>query len=189
MDATQVLVGANGNVYVGAITATAPDDVATPLGGDWTNLGYISEDGATFTEGKDITDINAWQSFYPVRRVVTGRTVTVSFTLREWSLETIEFALGGTVTTEGDEYIFTPPAPDELDERAIVLEWTDGDKKYRLYVPRGIVSENVETNLTRSGAADLPITFAATDPGADGSGNPLPAYVLFTNDPSFGSGS
>jgi hypothetical protein len=88
------------------------------------------------------------------------------------------------VTTSGDEFVYVPPSPELIDERSVVIDWQDGEKSYRLYIPRGIVSENVEVNLTRSGAADLPITFAATDPGSDESG-PLDIYTLFTDDPAF----
>lgn len=183
-DATEVVVGANGRVWVASTTSDAPTDVAaamTTLTGDWTDLGYISEDGATFTEGKEITDINAWQSFYPIRRIITARSVAVSFALRQWSRETIEFALGGTVAANTTEWKYTPPAPEALDERSITLEWEDGTKSYRLYIPRGIVSENVETQLVRTAAADLAITFAATDPGVG-----VDIYTLFTDDPAFG---
>lgn len=191
-DASQVVVGANGKVWVAPSDATGPDDVGTAMDTltGWIDLGFVSEDGATFTEGKDITDIGAWQSFYPIRKIVTGRTATVSFALRQWSKDTVEFALGGSVVENGlDEFTYTPPSPEELDERSVALEWFDGTKSYRLYIPKGIVSDNVETNLVRTSAADLPVTFAATDPGVDESGDALPAYTLFTDDPSFAGGS
>ena len=186
-DAGNVVVGSNGKVWVAEIDATAPDDVATSMDSisGWTEMGFISEDGATFTEGKDITDILAWQSFYPIRRIITARNITVSFALREWKRATVEFALGGTVATNGAEFTYSPPSPEDLTEKSLVLEWFDGDKSYRVYMPRGIVSENVETNLVRTGAADLPVTFAATDPGTDELGDPLDIYTMFTDDPSF----
>jgi hypothetical protein len=183
-DAAQVVVGANGSVWVAATSGGAPTDVATPLDGDWTDLGFISEDGATFTEGKDITDIGAWQSFYPIRRIITGRSIQLSFALRQWNKDTIEFALGGAVEENTGEFKYTPPSPEEFEERAVILEWADGTKAYRLYMPRGIVSESVETSLVRTAAADLPVTFAATDPGAG-----VDAYTLFTDDPAFAAAS
>jgi len=183
-DASQVVVGANGSVWVGATNATAPDDVATPMGGDWTDLGFVSEEGATFTEGKDVTDIAAWQSFYPIRRIITGRSVQVSFALRQWNRDTVEFALGGTVTDNTGEYTYTPPSPEEFDERSLVLEWTDGTKAYRLYLPKGVVSEAVAISLVRTSAADLPVTFAASDPGVGNS-----VYTMFTDDPAFAAAS
>lgn len=189
-DATEVVVGTNGKIWVGPTDAAAPDDVATAMDtvdAEWLELGYISEEGAKFSEGKTVADINAWQSFYPIRRIITGRSVTLAFSLRQWNKDTVEFALGGTVADNNGEYTYTPPTPDQLDNRSVTLEWFDGDKSYRLYMPAGIVSENVEISLMRTAAADLPITFAATDPGVDGNGDPISIYTLFTDDPAFAS--
>ena len=182
-NAAQVVVGANGDVYVADTTATAPTNATSAPAAGFLKLGFVSEDGATFTEGKDVTDINAWQSFYPIRRLVTGRSVQVSFALREFSKRNVQFALGGTVT--GDEgvgpYTYVPPAPEALGEKSLILDWADGSKKYRLYIPKGIVSEAVEISLTRTASSDLPVTFAASDPGGGA------IYTLFTTDPAFSS--
>jgi hypothetical protein len=180
---TQVVVGANGTVWVCPYnTAVAPTDSTAAPNTVFENVGFISEDGATFTEGKDITDINAWQSFFPIRRLVTGRSVQVSFALREWNRRTIQFALGGTVSgTAPGPYTYTPPSPSALQVKALILDWVDGAKNYRLYIPQGIVSEAVETTLARTAAADLPVTFAAQDPGSGS------IYTLFTNDPGMSS--
>lgn len=179
-NAEQVVVGANGKVWVAATNETAPTNATDALSAGWTDLGYVSEDGATFSEGKDITDIGAWQSFYPIRYIVNSRQVTLSFTLRQWNNVTVEFALGGTITGGPTAFTYTPPSPEDLDLRSMALEWSDGNKSYRLYIRRGLVSENVETQLIRTDAANLPITFSAMDPG---SGNAV--YTLFTNDTNF----
>ena len=182
-NANWVVVGANGSVWVASTGAPAPTDATTALNAAFSELGFISEEGATFTEGKEITDINAWQSFYPIRKLVTARTVEVSFALREFNRRAVQFALGGTVSgTAPGPYSYVPPAPDALSAKALVLNWADGSKNYRLYIPTGIVTEAVETNLSRTAAADLPVTFAAMDPG--GGSN---IYTLFTNDPAFSS--
>jgi hypothetical protein len=189
-DASQVVIGANGRIYTGPIDTPAPTDSGSALDAGFVNLGYTSENGANFTEGKDVADISAWQSFYPIRKVVTGRSVAIAFTLRQWNRDTVEFSLGGTVVDEGGgEFSYTPPEPEELDERSLILEWEDGDKHYRLYMPKGIVAENVTTELMRTAAADLPVTFAATDPGTDESDARIPVYTLFTDDPAFAAGS
>ena len=185
-NSNNVVVAGSGKVYVGPTTATAPTNYTNALvitAGNFSELGFISEDGATFTEGKDITDIGAWQSFYPLRKIVTGRTMEISFALREFNKRAVEFALGGTVSTTAAEWKYVPPAPDALTAKSLVLEWTDGTTKgYRLYVPTGLVTEAVETNLTRTSSADLPITFSATDPGTGTN-----IYTLFTNDVAFSS--
>ena len=181
-DTTKVLVGANGKVYVAPTGTAAPTNYTTALNAAFLELGFVSEDGATFTEGKEITDILAWQSFYPIRRLVTARTVEISFALREFGKKTVEFALGGTVSVNAAEWKYVPPAPEATGEKSFVLEWLDGSKGYRLYIPKGLVTEAVETNLTRTGPADLPITFSAIDPGAG-----VNIYTLFTTDIAFSS--
>lgn len=179
-NASQVVVGSNGKVWVAEIGTAAPTNATTALAAGWSDLGYVSEDGATFSEGKDITDINAWQSFYPIRYIVNSRQVTVSFTLRQWNNKTVEFALGGTITGGPTDFTYTPPSPEELDLRQMALEWYDSSKSYRLYIRRGLVTENVETQLIRTDAANLPITFSAMDPGSG-----TAVYSLFTNDANF----
>jgi hypothetical protein len=176
-NAGQVLVGASGKVWTAELGVTAPTNAATAMPAGWYDLGYVSEDGATFTEGKEITDIGAWQSFYPLRKIVTSRLVTVSFGLEQWNNATIELALGGSVTANAAEWKYEPPAPEVLDLRQLAVEWFDGALQYRLYIRRGLVSENVEINLQRTSAAMLPITFSAMDAG--GGNKP---YSLFTND-------
>jgi len=182
-NANYVVVAGDGTVYVApTASAVAPTNAATALNAVWLEMGYVSEDGATFTQGQEITDINAWQSFYPIRRVLTARTVSISFALREWNKRAVEFATGGTVAINAAEWKLTPPTPSATIDRALILEWVDGSKKYRLFCPKGVISEDVETNLSRTAAADLPVTFAASDPGAGGS-----IYQLFTTDPAFSS--
>lgn len=184
-NADEVVVGANGQIYVGATGQAEPTDATTALVGTYSQLGFVSEDGVSFTDSKTVEAIGAWQSFYAIRRIITGRELTVSFQLRQWNDATVPFALGGGTVTEPSpgEYTYTPPAPETIDERSLILDWQDGDKNYRLWIPRGMVTENVETNLTRTAAADLPITFAAISDGADD------AYILFTDDPAFEAGS
>lgn len=180
-NSTEIVVAGTGKVWVAATTATMPTDATTALAAGWTDLGYTSEDGVTFTDSKDIADVGAWQSFYPVRKIVTGKQATVAFALRQWNKDTVPLAFGGgTISAAGAGKKYTPPSPDTIDSRAIVIEWTDGTKHYRLLVPNGLVQEAVETNLTRTAAGDLPITFAATPASASAA-----AYTLFTDDPSF----
>lgn len=178
-NANQVVVGGTGLVLVAPTTEAAPTNATTPLTGNWQDLGFTSEDGVTVTDSKDIEEIGAWQSFYPIRRIITGRDFTVSFALRQWSRVNVILALGGGTVTGSSPWTYTPPSPGSIDNRSLVVSWQDGSKSYRLYVPVGMVTESVETNITRTGASDLPITFSAT---SDGTTNP---YTLFTTDSSF----
>jgi hypothetical protein len=181
-DAAEIVVGANGSIFVAPTDATLPTDLATPLDAEFADLGFVSEDGATFQVSMTAAEIRVWQSFFPVRRIVTDRGTQLAFVLRQWNADTVVLAFGGgeidDVTNPG-EFIYEPPDPELIDERALVLEWQDGDSSFRLLFPRGNVTENVETQLVRTAAADLPITF-----GALASGVQKP-FRLFTDHPAF----
>jgi len=182
-NANRVVVAGSGTVYVAPTATVGPTAISGALNASFLQVGFISEEGATFTESKDVTDINAWQSFYAIRKIVNSRNVQISFAMREWNKRTVELALGGAVTqTVVNEWIYTPPAPSDTGEKSMVIEWVDGSKNYRLYFPKGIVTEAVESTLTRTAAADLPVTFNAVDPGGSTS-----IYKLFTNDSAFSS--
>lgn len=160
-----ILVGSNGTISVAPTGTTLPTTVDGALNAAFEAVGYISEDGITLSSSVEVSDIAAFQSLMPVRRVVTGRTMDVSFVLREWSAANVELAFGGGEVTEaGGEYTYTPPAAgDALAEKAVVIDWNDGDKQYRLVCARVVATESVETNIVRTGAADLPITFSVME--------------------------
>lgn len=159
VDASEVVVGASGTVYVAAEGTAVPTDL-TALSASWTNIGYVSEDGVKFTGGSSVEDIGAWQSQYPIRKIITSRTASVEFVMRQWNGETLKLAFGGgSVVTAGGNTTYAPPSASTLDPRAMVIEWVDGTETFRLVIPRGMVSGDVQTDLVRSSAADLPVSF------------------------------
>jgi hypothetical protein len=183
-DATEVVVGANGDVFVAPIDTTLPADVDDPLDGAFSDaLGFTSEDGVTATDGKTTVNIGAWQSFYPLRTIVTERNFTVAFVLRQWNQDTVSLAFGGgTFEATGSFTKYIPPDPSTIDERVLVVDWADGDDLYRLVVPRCVVSEDVASQVTRTNAADLPITMTVLAP-AEGDD----PWFLMTNAVRFSS--
>ncbi len=161
-DATELVVAAGGGVYVADAAETEPvlDDVLT----NWTELGFITTDGVKPSSSKDTEDIEAWQSFYPLRKLVTGIDLEIVFELMQWNADTVPFAFGGGVIDEPDTGIFrfTPADPGELDERALLVRWQDGDTNGQLYVPRGVITGNSEFTLSKDANAGLPVTYSAT---------------------------
>ena len=158
LTADEVFIAGSGHVYVADIGATEPTDTTTAWDGDWTELGFTTDDGVTITPGKEITDIPAWQSRYPVRRIVTAETFEVAFSLLQWNEDTLGLALQGGSWT-GD--IFTPAAAGSVDERALGIEATDGDKIARIIIPRGMVTATGGIQMIKTGANPIPITFSA----------------------------
>lgn len=188
-DADEIVVGANGTIYAAPVGSTLPGNIGTPLGPAWADLGYVTEDGVAWVDGKTVESIRAWQSFYDLRRIITAREGSLAFGLMQWSGQNVTLALGGGEITSpaADEYRYEPPAPEFIDERALAVEWQDGAYNFRLTCLKGMVSDNVETNIVRTGAAILPITFSFL--GQEGQ----PPFVLDTDHPGFadlvGSGS
>jgi hypothetical protein len=179
--ADEIVVGANGSLYVGPVGSAVPASISVPLGVDWTELGYTTEEGVTWVDGKTMQSIRAWQSFYDLRRIVESKEGSLAFQLLQWNGDNVRLAFGGGTVSEPSpgEYRYTPPAPEFIDERALAAEWQDGDKNYRLIFPKGNVSENIETNIVRSGGALLPITFSLL--GEDG----VDPFIFDTDDPAF----
>jgi len=189
-DADRIVVGANGTVYVGETTATAPTDADTALvtaapdeatSTEYVELGFVSENGVTVTPTQSITPIMAWQSAYSVRQIVTSRGLELDFVLREFSAVSIPFAFGGGSLVEvgpGDtnNYKYTPPEPQEIDTRSLVVDWADGTRLYRLYVPNGQITDLSAFTVSRTAPAELPIKFVLNH---SGTGAP---WTLFSND-------
>lgn len=165
--ASNIVVAQRGTVYIADVGTEVDDDPATPLGVGFTELGYTTEDGVTFSVSADVTDINAWQSPTPVRRITTSRSAAISLTLEEWTEQNFALAFGGGAWSSptAGVYQYDPPADtDAVAEYCLVVDFHDGDQNSRIEVYRGNVDGSVETQLTRTGAAVLPITFTALTP-------------------------
>jgi hypothetical protein len=185
-NASQVVVGSGGKVYVAPVGTAEPNTATEALNAAYLDLGYISEDGVSASFGVSVEDINAFQSLLPIRRVVTGRTADVSFTCRQWNADTFSLALGGGSfdVSGGSTYLFYPPANgDALAENAVIIEWNDGSKNYRLVIRRAVVTDAVETQIVRNAAADLPVTLSVLGSEA------TDAWYLITDDDAFDTGA
>jgi hypothetical protein len=181
LDAEDLVVAANGRVYVGPTTATLPDDEIETLDSDFIDVGYLTDAGVTVSPSMSVESIQPWQSFYSVREIVTAREMNVSMEMLQFNSETTVLAFGGgTVTEESSgHYKLVPPSPEVIDRRAAVIDWQDGDKNYRLVVPVCMVSEGGEFSLSRTAPATLSVTLKAL--GVDGED----PWILYTDDVAF----
>lgn len=160
LTAQEVFVAGGGHVYVADLGTTEPTDTVAAWPAGWEELGYVTDAGVTITPGKTITDIGAWQSRLPVRRIVTAETFDVAFTLTQWNADTIALAFGGGAWV-GD--VYTPPAAGDIDERMLGVEANDGEKTLRLVVPRGMVTNVGGMQFISTDANPIPITFSALE--------------------------
>lgn len=146
-NAENVVVGITGSVYVGATSATAPTSTTATLTG-FTDLGYVSADGVTFTTDKSTNQIRAWQNADLVREVVTEGTVTYSFMLLETTEAAIEAYFGSTMT--GGKIELNPV--NTGGRKSFVIDVIDGAKAIRHYVPSGEIL-SVEAQQIQNGEA------------------------------------
>lgn len=180
LDADEAVVASTGHVYVAPVATPGPTDLTTALAGEWLELGFTSEDGVSVTPGVDLTEIMAWQSKYPIRRIENTRSLEVSFSLMQWNEATLPFALGGgTVSTATEVHTYTPPTADQVDERAMVIEWSDGAKDYRMHILRGMVSDLGGFTLARGDAASLDVTFSVL------AESEVAPFTILSNDPAW----
>lgn len=188
-DASEVVVGADGNFYTAPYSDSLalPDDIDTALDARFAQHGFVTGDGVNFADGKEIEDLDAWQSFYPIRKIIVSRSSKIECVLRQFNAHNVKLAFGGgSIESAGGVSIYVPPAPGELDNRAAVVEWFDDQYGFRLVMPKGVVTDDVETNLQRQDSANLPIGFEATPAGTPTAGDEttFPFYIV-TDHPAF----
>ena len=159
LEAANVVVAGTGAVYVAPEGTTLPVDLATPAAA-FVNVGYISEDGATFTVSRDQEDIMAWQSVEPVRVLVTAEPKTIAFELLEFDEESLILAFRGGTIAGTTIKTYTPPDPGTQDVRAMVVDGIDGASTFRFVFPRVQLTGDVEWALVRSDAIRLPLEFS-----------------------------
>jgi len=148
-------VAVTGIVAYAPTTEPAPTDAVTPLTVNWRDVGYISEDGVTEARERSTTNILAWQNAEVVRTVTTESSMTVSFTMIETNENSLALYYGKDVATDGS--IEINPA-ESGGRRSFVVDYIDGEKVVRLYIPEGELTETGEQSLTSGGAVAYEVT-------------------------------
>ena len=166
--AANVRVAITGALSKGLTSATAPTGTSGVLTG-FTDLGGISEDGVSLAlndEG-DSTPLKVWQNGATVRtlRTTSEDNPTITATLVETSLATIETYFGVTVTQTATEGSFEFKSQ-ARSAASYVLDVVDGAELIRIYVPRGVVSSVGEITLANSEAIGYQVTIDCENGGA-----------------------
>ena len=167
LDSAAVDVAVTGAIAYAPTTATAPIDATTPLedlGPEWRNVGYISEDGVTEARERSSENIIAWQNADVVRTVVTEASITVQFTMIESNPNSVELFYGAPVQADGSVEIV--PA-ESGGRRSFIIDYIDGSKRVRMYLPSAEVTEVGETTLASGSAVGYDVTITGY-PGPDG---------------------
>lgn len=160
LDATQVVIGVSGHLYVAPVGTTAPTNSTSSLNAAFLELGYTDENGVKLNANTAHFDVKAWQSLYVLRRAITEQGLAIQTVLEQWNYLTMEvFFGGGTVTGSSSAWKFTPPAAGVVDTRAMVVDVIDGTSTFRWYFPGVLAIPTGDIEFRRGKEAQLGITF------------------------------
>jgi hypothetical protein len=187
-NSSEIRVAGTGRILVANAGSAGPADFSTDWEtGTWTDLGYTSSDGVTFSKKDKLDPVDTWQAVSPVRFIYSDRDLTLKFSLMQFNENTFPFFMGdGPVTTVDaahNVYSYALADGPQKDERALGLEFTDaGNVVYRFVIPRGQVTASDDIKLARKSAALLGVTFTAL---SSGDNSPLATFTM--QDASYGS--
>lgn len=177
----------SGGIYSGDTTATLPADaIAAISDADLDKLGYLSDEGYSLTRDRSTDDIRRWggQIF---RTVQTEFSETLSFTFLEGDkVEVLKEVFGAdNVTGTAETGISIKHNEQTLSSRAFVFDMKDGDKRRRLVVPNGQITETEDITYSHSDVVRYGVTVTCY---ADDDGNCAYEYIAQQTAGSGGSG-
>lgn len=180
-NANSIVIPGQFTLYTAPVGTAAPADAVAALAAGWTDLGYTTEDGSSFSTEPSFEEVRSHQSDYPTRLLKTGDSATIGATLQEFSRATMVQAFGGgTITTvSAGQYRYDPPGPGGSTPTACIMDWQDGTAKFRLVIPKARARAGVELGLEKTNEAGLPLSLSA-----EGQAGQSPWYLL-TNSAAF----
>jgi hypothetical protein len=172
----------DGSIFVAPTSATAITALTTGVSSDlaalptgYNDLGWISQDGASYARTTEVSEVNSFGSVEPTRSDTTRDVITLSCTAQETNIETLGLytgadltALEATVTT-GEVSIAKPARPGFRYYRILGLFVDDGDAGeiyIARFMPRARVTEVGEQVFTDG---DDPISYNVTWQGFEDS--------------------
>lgn len=182
LDGSEVIVGNSGHVWIAPVGTTLPTADNTALDAAFVDLGYFTEAGVTVTIGRQKAEVRAWQSYAPLRNIITSQTTSFAFAMEQWDSQTAVLALGGGVVTEPTtgHFKLVPPTPaDGATQWALVLDIEDESSNLRFTTAKVELEGDVSIAFTRNEAAVLPVTLTVLDTGTSA------LFEMLTNDPAF----
>jgi hypothetical protein len=147
-------------------TATLPAVWAMP----WDDLGYLSNDGAQYSNDVASSDVTSWGATSPTRSDITSDNSTLSVTAQETKLITIGLYTGAdlhsaSAEADGELIIDKPERPKSKSYRVLsvaVDEGDDGEIYIGRLLPRAKVTGKAEQAF---GGGDDPIGWGVTFQG------------------------
>jgi hypothetical protein len=152
----EVDVAVTGAVAYAETTEAAPTDADTALGAGWSDVGYLSADGVVEARERSTNNIVAWQNSDVIRVVTTEASITVQFTMVQTNVETLELFYGAELDTVSGSIDIVPRQSGG--RRSVVVDYVDGDKFVRLYLPEAEVTAVEGPTLQAGGEVGYGVT-------------------------------
>lgn len=112
----------SGAVFYAPLGTTLPTDATTPSDTKFKNLGYVSEDGFTFSTATSSENIKEWGGTV-VDSSQTEKSETAKLTLIEaLNVDTLKFVFGESNVTANEKNITVTATGNELDACVFVVD-------------------------------------------------------------------
>jgi len=141
-DSTKTFPVANGEIYKAATSTSAPTSAISSLS-SWTDglVGFISENGVTFTPSREVQDNKAFQNATVVNTQQTSFKLTVDFEMLEYNEVTAGIYHGNVTHIDTTSFSSTMSGA-SFGHFSWLIDFTDGSlKKVRFYIPDAKVTE------------------------------------------------
>ena len=155
-----------------SITTGATGDLALPPDLVSRDLGWLTEDGVSFSGETNESAITSWGATEPTRREVTTDTTTMSVTAQETNIVTIGLYTSNDLSalvpdaTTGELIVTKPPRPRLKHFRVLALsvDTHEGEPVYiARYLPRATLTRSPEQAYTGGDSAlTWGLTFTST---------------------------
>ena len=152
-----------GAIFTAPLGATLPTDATSPLGDEWENVGYISEDGVTNANTPSTEAIKAWGGDI-VYNAQTEKEDNWTFTMIEVTNPVALKVVYGDDNVSGDlsTGITIKANSDIQEERAYVIDMVlRGTTAKRVVIARGQVTEVADIEYTDGDLIGYGTTIAA----------------------------
>ena len=178
MAARDVLVASpltgTGGILAGPLGAPIPTDASAEPDSSLVKRGYVSEDGLSMTTNRSTEKIRAWGGD-TVRVVQTEHDVTFSWSYLETTEVTAQDVYGEDNVDSAGGLTSIRLNSDPLPHKTWVFEMKDGDKRVRVVVPDGQITEIGDTQFVHTAATSHQVTLEAFP---DESGSKAYIYIL-----------
>lgn len=169
-----------GAVAVAPIGTAAVTDARSPLSSEWSSGGYIDENGVSMSISKSFNGLRDWSQSL-VRNALSEYEGTLSMAF----LQIDEFAMTETfgasavtatgATNEHGNILSVAIGPTVPEVKAWCFSMKDEDRRVRIYIPRGQITEiSGDVTFVPGEANVYGVTLATYD---DGTGNSI--YVIY----------